>query len=498
MNSKYILAFDQGTSSSRALLFDANRNIVGMEQEDLSQYYKRPGWVEQNPNEIWETQINTAKRLLARLQIKPSEIAGIGITNQRETAIVWDKLTGEPIYNAIVWQDKRTASYCNLLKAEGLSKYIKRSTGLVIDSYFSATKIRWILLNVEKAQERSEKGELLCGTIDTWLVWKLTKGALHITDYSNASRTLIFDIQNLCWDNTLLDIFSIHSSMLPEVKSSSEIYGHTDKSIFDGVEIPIASIVGDQQAALFGQTCFEPGMAKNTYGTGCFMLKNIGEKPILSNSGLLTTVAWGINGKIEYALEGSVFITGAAVKWLRDGLHLIKNVQDTEDIAASVEDSNGLYVVPAFVGLGAPHWDMYARGAILGITQGVSDKHLVRATLESIAFQTKDILEAMYLDTKIPIVGLNVDGGASKNNFLMQFQADILDVEVVRPENIETTATGSAYLAGLALGMWTKQELAETRKIEQKFAPDMDEEHRSQLYKGWKKAIERTKNWAVE
>jgi len=491
---KYILALDQGTSSSRTIIFDKNLVISGSEQQEFAQFYPHAGWVEHDPLEIWETQIGTAQKLIKKLGINPEEIASIGIANQRETVVVWDKKTGTPIYNALVWQDKRTADACQQLKEEGWSDYIKQNTGLVIDSYFSATKIQWILKHVDGAIERAKKGELLAGTIDTWLVWKLTGGGLHITDYSNASRTLLFNIRNLKWDPKLLDLFEIPEILLPEVRMSSEVYGKTNASVF-GAEVPIAGIAGDQQAALFGQTCFSEGMAKNTYGTGCFMLMNTGKKMVESKSGLLTTIAWGINGEVQYALEGSVFIAGAAIKWLRDALKLITSASDTERIANEVKDTEEIYVVPAFSGLGAPYWDMYARGAILGLTQGVTDKHIVRATLESLAYQTMDVLKAMEKDSGIELKTLNVDGGASANNFLLQFQADLLNVDVVRPDNIETTALGAAYLAGLATGFWSMIEINNQRKIDKTFSPLMEDYMRIKLYSGWKKAVEKAMHW---
>lgn len=494
MSKKYILALDQGTSSSRSLLFNSKAEVVDWQQEEFHQYYPKAGWVEHEPMEIWESQIGTAKKLLEKAKVDAGEIAGIGIANQRETVVIWDKKTGEPVYRAIVWQDKRTADLCQKLKREGWEEYIKKNTGLVIDSYFSATKIHWILNVVPGVKKKAEKGEILVGTIDTWLIWKLSGGKLHITDYSNASRTMLFNIRDLKWDKELLELFDIPEQILPEVKQSSEIYGFTDKSIF-GTEIPIAGIAGDQQAALFGQACMEKGMAKNTYGTGCFMLMNTGEKIIDSKSGLVTTIAWGINGKIHYALEGSVFIAGAAIQWLRDALKLIKSAAETEKIAESLEDTEEVYVVPAFSGLGAPYWDMYARGAILGLTQGVTDKHIVRATLESLAYQTMDVLKVMEKDSDIDLKTLNVDGGACANNFLMQFQADILDVKVERPENIETTALGAAYLAGLAVNIWTMSEIIEKRKVERLFEPAMKQELRLKLYSGWLKAVEKAKGW---
>ncbi len=494
MEKKYILSLDQGTSSSRSLVFDKNAEIFAIQQEEFTQFYPQAGWVEHDPEEIWQSQLKTAKELLEKSKIKPEEIAAIGIANQRETVVLWDKKTGQPVYNAIVWQDKRTADFCKKISSQGWSEYIKKNTGLIVDSYFSATKIQWILQNVPGIKEKAKKGEILAGTIDTWLVWKLTGGKLHITDFSNASRTMLFNIQELRWDQKLLDLFEIPESILPEVKGSSEIYGVTEPDIF-GSEIAISGIAGDQQAALFGQTCLSKGTAKNTYGTGCFMLINTGERMVESHSGLVTTIAWGINNKIIYALEGSVFIAGAAIKWLRDALNLIQTADETEKIASEVEDTKEVYVVPAFTGLGAPYWDMYARGAILGLTQGVTDKHIIRSTLESLAYQTMDVLKAMEKDSGIELKTLNVDGGASVNNFLMQFQANILDVEVIRPENVETTALGVALLAGLASKLWTMEEIINKRKIEKVFHPFMDEDERNKLYNGWKKAVEKAKGW---
>ncbi len=490
MNKKYILALDQGTSSSRAILFDKEQNIVGTEQQEFKQLYPKAGWVEHNPHEIWESQFLTAKTLITRLKIKPEQIAGIGITNQRETTIVWDKNTGEPIYNAIVWQDKRTSGLCEELKTKGLETYVKQNTGLLIDSYFSGTKINWILENIKGARRKAENGELLFGTVDTWLIWKLSGGKLHITDYSNASRTLIYNINELKWDRRMLEILNIPGKILPQVRNSSEIYGTTTKELF-GCEIPIAGIAGDQQAALFGQQCFSPGEAKNTYGTGCFMLMNTSDKPVESKSGLLTTIAWGLNGKITYALEGSVFIAGAAINWLRDGIKIIRSAEDAEAMAKKISSSEGIYIVPAFAGLGAPYWDMNARGIITGLTQGVTENHFVRATLEALAYQTKDILDAMSSDSGIELKELNVDGGASVNNFLMQFQSDILNETVIRPEVIETTAAGAAFLAGLSTGFWTEKNLMSKRRIDKEFTPNMKEPERTELYKGWKLAVKR-------
>ncbi len=494
MEKKYILSLDQGTSSSRSLLFDSKFNVVSLEQKEFGQYYPKAGWVEHEPLEIWDSQIYTAKQLIEKTELNVSDVGAIGIANQRETIVVWDKKTGMPVYRAIVWQDKRTADLCKKLQDEGWSDYIRENTGLIIDSYFSSTKIHWIVNVVPGVKEKAKKGEILVGTIDTWLVWKLTGGKVHVTDYSNASRTMLFNIKELQWDKNLLELFEIPGNILPEVKSSSEIYGYTEKEIF-GREIPIAGIAGDQQAALFGQACVEKGMAKNTYGTGCFMLMNTGDQIINSESGLLTTIAWGLNGEISYALEGSVFIAGAAIKWLRDALNLIKSAKQSEEIAMEVEDTEEVYVVPAFTGLGAPYWDMYARGAILGLTQGVTDKHIVRSTLESLAYQTMDVLKAMEKDSGIDLKSLNVDGGASTNNFLMQFQADILDAEVNRPKNVETTALGAALFAGLAIDLWTIKDMIKNREIDCAFKPFMKEEKRKKLYSGWLKAVEKAMNW---
>ncbi|MBN1251442.1 MAG: glycerol kinase GlpK [Bacteroidales bacterium] len=498
MAKKYILALDQGTSSSRAVIFNENTEIVGIEQTELNQIYPKNGWVEQNPEEIWNSQYKVALEVLTKCDISVEEIAAIGITNQRETTVIWDKNTGIPIYNAIVWQDNRTASFCNKIKEQGYEEYIKNNTGLVVDSYFSATKIYWILNNVKGAKEKAENGELLFGTIDTWLVWKLTGGKLHITDYSNASRTLLYNIHSLKWDEKLLNLFEIPSFILPEVKSSSEKYGFTDNKLFGGSEIQIAGIAGDQQAALFGQTCFEKGMAKNTYGTGCFMLMNTGTEAVKSDFGLLSTIAWGIDNEIIYALEGSVFMAGAAIKWLRDGIKLISNASETFEIAKNLNSRGCIYVVPAFSGLGAPYWDMKARGAIFGITQNTTDKHIVTATLESIAYRTRDVLDAMSKDSKIKLTELNVDGGAAVNDYLMQFQSDILKCEVVRPEIIETTALGAASLAGIAVGLWTKDSIIKKRKTNRIFSPEMSDDEINKLYKGWLKAIEKSQAWEDE
>lgn len=495
MQKKYILALDQGTTSSRAILFDSQGNSIATAQKEFTQIFPQPGWVEHNPNEIWQTQIEVAREVVAKANIHATEIAAIGITNQRETTIVWDKETGNPIYNAIVWQDKRTAALCDELKERGLSDYVKENTGLVIDAYFSGTKINWILNNVDGARQKAHENRLCFGTVDTWLMWKLTKGKVHATDYSNASRTLLYNIKDLEWDEKLLHELDIPEKLLPEVKPSSGIFGYTDEEVFFDLQIPIAGVAGDQQSALFGQLCFDPGMAKNTYGTGCFMLMNTGTERVVSHSGLLTTIAWGIGNKVEYALEGSVFVAGAAIQWLRDGLKIIDTAPDSEYYAMKVEDTGGVYVVPAFAGLGAPYWDMYARGGIFGLTRGTTKAHLIRATLESLAYQTLDILEVMEKDSGIKLKALNVDGGASANNTLMQFQSDILDVVVKRPKVIETTALGAAYLAGLGVGFYIKEKLVQNSGISAEFHPKMKEEKREKWIRGWKKAVERTKGW---
>jgi glycerol kinase len=466
-----------------------------MVNQEFPQIYPRPGWVEHDPYDILESQVSVAKKLLRTVNVEPNQIAAIGITNQRETTIVWDKKTGKPVYNAIVWQCRRTASMCDELKAQGLADLIKRKTGLVIDAYFSATKLKWILQNVPGVLEKAKKGEIAFGTVDSWLIWNLTGGKVHATDVSNASRTMLFNVSDLRWDEELLDMFNVPRSVLPQVFPSSHIYGVTDKDIF-GVEIPIAADIGDQQAALFGQMCVRAGMVKNTYGTGCFILMNIGDKPIFSRSGLLTTVAWKLKDEVFYALEGSVFIAGAAIQWLRDELRMVESAQETEQMALSVPNSAGVYVVPAFVGLGAPYWDMYARGAIFGLTRGSKKEHIVRAVLESIAYQTRDVVEVMCEECQTELKTLRVDGGASKNNFLMQFQADILNVPVERPKVNETTALGAAYLAGLAVGYWESMEQIESQwQLDRKFVPNMDEKEREELYKGWRKAVERAKGW---
>jgi glycerol kinase len=491
--SKYILALDQGTTSSRAILFDRAQNIVGMTQKEFTQFYPRQGWVEHDPQEIYASQFAVMMELIAQTGIEPSEIAGIGITNQRETTVVWDKRTGRAVYNAIVWQCRRTADIIDKVVADGHGDYIRSVTGLIPDAYFSASKIQWILDNVEGAREKAERGDLLFGTVDTWLIWKLTGGKVHATDYTNASRTMLYDIHNLRWDEKLLELFHIPASMLPAVLDSSAVYGQT---LIQGIHVPICGVAGDQQAALFGQCCFTPGDAKNTYGTGCFLLMNTGSKAVTSRNGLLTTIAIGLGGKVQYALEGSIFVGGAVVQWLRDELHLITEAADTEYFAMKVKDSAGVYVVPAFAGLGAPHWDMYARGAILGLTRGAGRNHIIRAALESIAYQTADVLSAMELDTGIALNTLNVDGGASANSFLMHFQADILGRGVYRPVIRETTALGAAYLAGLAVGFWKElSDLTDARQIDCAFTSTMDDQTREKLLRGWHKAVERSKDW---
>ncbi|MBS3873431.1 MAG: glycerol kinase GlpK [Dethiobacter sp.] len=496
LTKQYVLALDQGTTSSRAIIFDKSSQIVAVAQKDFTQIYPKPGWVEHNADEIWATQIGVAAEVVAKAGIDASEIAAIGITNQRETTVVWDKNTGKPVHNAIVWQSRQTMAICDDLKAKGLEETFKHKTGLVVDAYFSGTKVKWILDNVPGAREQAEKGDLLFGTIDTWLIWKLTAGKVHVTDYSNASRTLMFNIRELNWDSELLEALTVPASMLPTVRPSSEVYGHTDPNVFLGKAVPIAGAAGDQQAALFGQTCFKPGMAKNTYGTGCFMLMNTGDKLVSSKNGLLTTIAWGLDGKVEYALEGSIFIAGAAVQWLRDGLKIIEAAPDSEYFALKVQDTGGVYVVPAFVGLGAPYWDMKARGAILGLTRGSGKPEIIRATLESLAYQTRDVLSAMEADSGITLKALKVDGGAVNNGLLMQFQSDILGVPVDRPQVTETTALGAAYLAGLAVGVWeNKDDLVDNWKLDMRFPPSMDAARREKLYVGWQKAVKRALDW---
>ncbi|WP_137743630.1 glycerol kinase GlpK [Robertmurraya siralis] len=487
---KFILSLDQGTTSSRAILFNKNGEIHYTSQKEFTQHFPNPGWVEHDANEIWGSILAVIAGALSESNVKPEQIAGIGITNQRETTVVCDKETGTPIYNAIVWQSRQTSDICEDLKEKGYVDLFRQKTGLLIDAYFSGTKVKWILDHVEGARERAERGELLFGTIDTWLIWKLSGGRAHVTDYSNASRTLMYNIHELKWDEELLEILDVPKAMLPEVRPSSEVYGYTIDYHFFGKEVPIAGAAGDQQAALFGQACFESGMAKNTYGTGCFMLMNTGEKAVQSEHGLLTTIAWGLNGKVEYALEGSIFVAGSAIQWLRDGLRMLKNAKDSEEYATKVASTDGVYVVPAFVGLGTPYWDSDVRGAVFGLTRGTSKEHFVRATLESLAYQTKDVLSAMEADSGIVLKKLRVDGGAVKNNFLMDFQSDLLNVSVERPIVNETTALGAAYLAGLAVGYWESQEeIAKQWAVDRKFEPTMEEENRAELYDGWKKAV---------
>ncbi|PLR83415.1 MULTISPECIES: glycerol kinase GlpK [Bacillus] len=490
---KFILSLDQGTTSSRAILFNKQGEIVHSAQKEFTQYFPQPGWVEHNANEIWGSILAVIAGCLSESGVKPEQVAGIGITNQRETTVVWDKETGQPVYNAIVWQSRQTSDICDDLKKQGHNDLFRNKTGLLIDAYFSGTKVKWILDNVEGARQKAEEGKLLFGTIDTWLIWKLSGGKAHVTDYSNASRTLMFNIYDLKWDDELLEILTVPKSMLPEVRPSSDIYAHTIDYHFFGKEVPIAGAAGDQQAALFGQACFGEGMAKNTYGTGCFMLMNTGEKAVRSEHGLLTTLAWGLNGKVEYALEGSIFVAGSAIQWLRDGLRMLKDAKDSEGYASKVQSTDGVYVVPAFVGLGTPYWDSDVRGAIFGITRGTSKEHFVRATLESLAYQTKDVLGAMEADSGIELKTLRVDGGAVKNNFLMEFQSDILNVPVERPTINETTALGAAYLAGLAVGYWESQEeIAQQWSIDRSFEPTMADNDRDKLYQGWKKAVHAT------
>ena len=496
--SKYIMALDAGTTSNRCILFNKKGQIISVAQKEFTQYFPKPGWVEHDANEIWSSQLGVAVEAMAKIDATANDIVAIGITNQRETTIVWDKNTGEPIYNAIVWQCRRTSQYCDKLKEKGLTEKFREKTGLIVDAYFSGTKLKWILDNVEGAREKAENGDLLFGTVETWLIWKLTKGKVHVTDYSNASRTLLFNIKELKWDDEILAELNIPKCILPEVKQSSEIYGYCDHSFLGG-EIPISGAAGDQQAALFGQTCFNAGEAKNTFGTGCFMLMNTGETPVYSENGLVTTIAWGLDGKVNYALEGSIFVAGAAIQWLRDELRIIESAADSEHMANMVEDTNGCYVVPAFTGLGAPHWDQYARGAIVGLTRGVNKYHIVRATLESLAFQVNDVLEAMKVDSKIELESLKVDGGASQNNLLMQMQSDIINAPVKRPRCVETTAMGAAYLAGLAVGYWkSKEEVIKNWEIDKVFTPQICEENRTKKIKGWHKAVGCSYGWAKE
>ena len=496
--SKYVMALDAGTTSNRCILFDREGTIRSMAQKEFTQIFPQPGWVEHDANEIWATQLGVAVEAMGKVGAKAGDIAAIGITNQRETTIVWDRVTGEPVYNAIVWQCRRTSRFCDELKERGLTDWLRARTGLVIDAYFSATKLKWILDNVPGARERAERGELLFGTVETWLIWKLTGGRVHVTDYSNAARTMLFNINTLTWDQEILDLLDIPASLLPTPVPSSQIYGETDPSFF-GRPIPIAGAAGDQQAALFGQTCFEPGQAKNTYGTGCFLLMNTGERPVFSQNGLVTTIAWGLDGKVDYALEGSIFVAGAAIQWLRDELRLIDSAADSEYLAGKVPDTNGCYVVPAFTGLGAPHWDQYARGAIVGLTRGVNKNHIIRATLASIAYQTYDVIAAMEADSGIRLYNLKVDGGASANNLLMQMQSDIIQSTVSRPKCVETTALGAAYLAGLAVGYWSSREdVVRNWAIDRTFTPSIPSAARDEMVRGWERAVQRSLQWATD
>lgn len=496
--AKYIMALDAGTTSNRCILFNKKGEICSMAQREFTQYFPKPGWVEHDADEIWASQLGVAVEAMNKIGASAGDIAGIGITNQRETVVVWDRITGEPICRAIVWQCRRTSDYCDSLKEKGLTEKFRKKTGLVIDAYFSGTKVKWILDNVPGARERARRGELLFGTVETWLIWKMTKGRIHVTDYSNASRTMLFNINTLQWDDEILTELDIPRCMLPEVRPSSCIYGETDPSFLGG-PIPIAGAAGDQQAALFGQTCFTPGEAKNTYGTGCFLLMNTGDTPVFSKNGLITTIAWGLDGEITYALEGSIFVAGAAIQWLRDEMRLIDSAADSAYMAQKVPDTNGCYVVPAFTGLGAPHWDQYARGTIVGITRGVNKYHIIRATLESLAYQVNDVLSAMNADSGIALAALKADGGASANDFLMQFQADIINAPVKRPACVETTAAGAAYLAGLAVGYWTdKKDIIKNQVIERTFAPSSAENDRAKRIKGWNKAVKYSFGWAKE
>ena len=496
--AKFVMALDAGTTSNRCILFNEKGEMCSVAQKEFTQYFPKPGWVEHDATEIWLTQYAVAAEALSKAGATAADIAAIGITNQRETTIVWDKNTGEPVYHAIVWQDRRTAEYCDSLVAKGLKESFRAKTGLVIDPYFSGTKIRWILENVEGARERAEKGELLFGTVETWLIWKLTGGKVHVTDYSNASRTMLYNIIDLKWDEEILKELNIPACMLPEVRPSSCVYGETTEDLFGGI-IPISGAAGDQQSALFGQTCFNPGEAKNTYGTGCFMLMNTGEKPVFSKNGLVTTIAWGLDGKVEYALEGSIFVAGSAIQWLRDQLRLVDSAPDSEYFAKKVKDTNGCYVVPAFTGLGAPHWDPYARGAILGLTRGVNKYHVIRATLDSLCYQVNDVLQAMKADSGIELAALKVDGGASANDLLMQIQSDIIQAPVHRPVCVETTAMGAAYLAGLAVGYWTsKEDVIRNWSIDKVFNPEISEEDRNKRVAGWNKAVRCVYGWAKD
>ena len=496
--AKYVMALDAGTTSNRCILFNEKGEMCSVAQKEFTQYFPKPGWVEHDADEIWSSQLGVAVEAMTKIGAEASDIAAIGITNQRETAIVWDKNTGEPVYHAIVWQCRRTAEYCDRLKEKGLAEKFRQKTGLMIDAYFSGTKIKWILDHVEGAREKAEKGELLFGTVETWLIWKLTKGRVHVTDYSNASRTLLFNINTLEWAQEILEELEIPACMLPKPMPSSCVYGEADAAFLGG-RIPIAGAAGDQQSALFGQTCFRPGEAKNTYGTGCFLLMNTGEKPVFSENGLVTTIAWGMDGKVNYALEGSIFVAGAAIQWLRDEMRLIDSAADSEYMAQKVKDTNGCYVVPAFTGLGAPHWDPYARGTIVGVTRGVNKCHIIRATLESLAYQVNDVLKAMEADSGITLSALKVDGGASANNFLMQTQSDIIDAPVNRPQCVETTAMGAAYLAGLAVGYWSsKEDVIKNWAIDRTFLPDISEEEREGRIKGWNKAVRYAYGWAKD
>ena len=498
MGQKYVMALDAGTTSNRAIIFDVDSKIVGVAQKEFTQHFPQPGWVEHDAEEIWSSMHEVMREALEQSGLVASDIAAIGITNQRETAVIWDRTTGRPIYNAIVWQSRQTADICEDLKRQGLVDEFKEKTGLVIDAYFSGTKVKWILDHVEGARARAEKGELAFGTIDTWLLWKLTGGKEHKTDYSNASRTLMFNIKTLEWDEALLKHLTVPKSLLPEVRPSSEVYGHTIPSII-GASVPVAGMAGDQQSALFGQNCFSPGEAKNTYGTGCFLLMNTGEDLCMSKNGLVTTIAWGLDGKVEYALEGSIFVGGSAIQWLRDGLRLVDSAPDSEWVAKKVKDAGGVYMVPAFVGLGAPYWDMNARGMIIGLTRGTTKAHIVRATLDSLAYQTRDVLGAMEADSGNRLAALKVDGGAVANNLLMQFQADLLGVPVDRPQITETTALGAAYLAGLATGVWaSKEELKKSWQLDTRFTPALDKKAADKLYKGWRKAVKHAANWLAD
>ena len=494
--AKYVMALDAGTTSNRCILFNEKGEMCSVAQREFTQYFPQPGWVEHDADEIWASMLGVAVEAMNMINATAEDIAAIGITNQRETTIIWDKNTGEPVYHAIVWQCRRTSEYCDQLKEKGLTEKFRQKTGLMIDAYFSGTKVKWILDNIPGAREKAEAGDLLFGTVETWLIWKLTKGRVHVTDYSNAARTMLFNINTLEWDDEILEELGIPKSMLPQARPSSEVYGMADESYF-GKEIPIGGAAGDQQAALFGQTCFTAGEAKNTYGTGAFLLMNTGTKPVFSDNGLITTIAWGLDGEVNYALEGSIFVAGAAIQWLRDEMRLVDSSPDSEYMASKVKDTNGCYVVPAFTGLGAPHWDQYARGTIVGITRGVNKYHVIRATLESLAYQTYDVLKAMEADSGIKLSALKVDGGASANNFLMQFQSDILNTEVRRPRCVETTAMGAAYLAGLAVGYWKdKNDVINNWNIDRKFHPEMKEDEREEKLAGWEKAVKYSFGWA--